>query len=280
VVRFHSGPQTTKINHMKWKLNELLAKKKHQESIASAMTKDYIATFKRLGSSIFQGFRKTYLPVDDNPVDYNEIALQRVENTVHSKLDYYETNASPHFDYLMAVEATNAQAARADLIYDGVVVANLSTIELLALKSYLDRKEFADMYEHLPVRNETIEWKKSEDEEVKGEGIWSTNPIKGIDKTSEVTKYILEDPNIQFLVDKSKYVPIQAEKRVEKIKGHKESRLFSGEISHKERAVFLSNLSKLKEAIIEALERGNDVPVVESTFNSEKLFDILHRGKA
>ena len=61
-------------------------------------------------------------------------------------------------------EATNASGtARADLIVDGKVIANLSSLELLKLKSFLENPQLQEMLQNIPVRKDSEIWEPCTD---------------------------------------------------------------------------------------------------------------------
>ena len=260
------------------KLNVQLAKRQHSQSIFKKLLSDTLDFFRRKESP-FQGFQKTYTPRGDYPIDYQYVGNKRVVSTVGEKMDYFEKHSGEYINNMLAVEATNATAAKAELIVDGLSFGMLSTMELLALKSFVESKDFVNYYEELPVRSEVWKWTPSTDSEHNHRDIYTTDPIIGEDKTSEVTPYILQDPNVELLVDKSKYVPVQASKRVDIIKGDKRAEIFSGELAIQDRAEMLARRSKFYEGILEAIEKANLVEVVESQCTAQKLFDYIRKGK-
>lgn len=259
------------------KLNVLLAKRQHAIAIFKKLLADYVEYFKRKDSP-FEGYRKSYTPRGDNPIDYNLVGNKRVVSTVNEKLLYFEEHAAPYINHMLSVEATNATAAKAELKVKGKTYL-LSTMELLALKSLLETKEVLAFYQEIPARSEVAKWDRSADGEYKTRDIYTTEPIKGEDKTSEVTEYILEDPNVGHLTDTSKYVPIKTSKRVDKILGDKLVEFFTGAIAHQERADMLARRSQLYEDVLEAIENANTVEAIPSLFTAEKLFDFLHRDQ-
>lgn len=264
---------------MGYKLNVLLAKKQHALSIFHKMVEDLTLYFKNKQSP-FKGKRMTYTPVDANPINPAYEGHERVVTTVAKKLQYFEEHGGKYFDHFMSVEATNATAAKADLIIRGKKLATLSTMELLALKSHVQNTKLRLMYEEMPTRSDTKKWIKVNDPEYKEEEhIYTHEATHGTDKTGTTKTFILSDPNVQYLTDTSKYTPVTSTMKEDIIFGHYTIEHFSGELSHEERAAMLARLSEWYDAVIEALQRANNIEAVPSELKASQFYDFIHRGK-
>lgn len=259
------------------KLNVLLGKRQHSMAIFREQIKDTIAAWNK--PNLFRAIRKSYIPRGDNPPEPAYSGHERMVTTVERRFKYLEETCAAYIDQFLSVEATNATSAKADLVVDGKTWGQPSTMELLALKSCLVNGDLLKLYEEIPVRDETKKWDQSKDEEYKRPGMYTHDPTKGVNKVGELETYILEDPNVSQLKDTSKYVPVQAVKKTETIKGDYTVEFFSSEYSHEERAEILDRRSKLLGAVLEALEKCNDVEVAKSQLTAAKIFDYIHRGK-
>jgi len=260
------------------KQNALLAKTEHSATQYNALLKEYVATFAdKHKSQIFVGARQTYQAEGDYLDEPSKRGFKPVQNTVPEYLKYFLDTCGDHITNLFAIEATNANGkATANLIVDGDDWGKYTTLELLRLRSFLDSKELSKMYETLPVRRDDIKWVRSNDSEMKSENIWETEVFESANRTTLKESYILPDPNIQLLKDGAGYKPQIASKDTQVILGTQTVQHFSGEVSHRDRAAMLHRLSKLKEAVREALAKANEVEVVQSGLTAEKIFGYIH----
>ncbi len=88
-------------------------------------------------------------------------------------------------------------------------------------------------------------------------------------------QYVLTDPNIDKLKPGSDYKPLVASRDTVVELGTQTRQEFSGQWTHIQRAKALDNLTVLKNAVIVALEKANDVEVEESTLSAKKLFGYI-----
>lgn len=263
---------------MKTKLNVLLAKTDHLGASFRKMTEDYVKFFKSKQGE-FKGEKKTYNPkegtIDVPSYRKNELVV----TTVDEKLLWAEEASAEYIDALFSQEATNASgSAKAELIVDGVSFGNLSSLELLRLKTIIETGTFDEMYKSIPVRNDDEIWKASVAEMYVGRSIFESELQVGENKSTTKEQYILSDPNIQFVKD-GKYTPQVATKDTIIVLGDYTYQKFTGEWSHRQRAELLKRKTKLLTAIIEALKKSNEVEAVPSEITAKKLFGYLHTGK-
>jgi hypothetical protein len=250
------------------KLNKLLAMVESSTPVFRKLTSDYKVFFDKKDEE-FKGIRKTYTPKEGMKDEPGERQFIQVVTTVDEKLKYLEELGKPHLDNVMTIEATNASgSAKAELIVDGVNFGKLSTLELMKLKSILEKEGLEPMYAVMPVRSDSQIWEKSTDELYAGRNVYETPKQAGSKRSIEKEEYILEDPNMKYLSDSSKYTPVEL--------GDYTLQHFSGETTHKYRASILARRSRLLEAINGALKEANDAEVVKSEFSAQKLFDYLH----
>lgn len=259
------------------KLNVLLAKTDTLSSSFRAMTSDYIQFFSK-NQGDFKGELKTYVPKDGMIDVPSERSDKRIVTTVDEKLDWFEQNSQQYINALFSQEATNASGkAKAQLIVDGKSWGEFTSLELLRLKSLVENGDFEKVYSTIPVRSDSELWEESKKEFYKDRKVFESSITSGTKKSVTKESYILPDPNISK-DNGAKYVPQVAVKDTIIDLGDYTYQKFSGEWSHRERAGVLKRRQALLVAIVEALKEANDVPAVESTMTSKKLFDYLHKG--
>jgi hypothetical protein len=178
------------------KLHVLLAKVDHSGTIFKKLITEYVSFFKNKQKH-FQGIRKTYTPREgqlDNPsMKGNTI----VTTTVEEHFKWMEETSKEYIDDLFSVEATNASGLVAEeLIVDGISFGKLSSLELLRLNSFLETKEFDEVYVNIPVRSDAEIWTKSKDELYAHREVYEKELERGVTKTTIKEPYILKDPNI------------------------------------------------------------------------------------
>jgi hypothetical protein len=261
------------------KTNVLLALLEQGNSVFKALVSDYTGFFKR-NQGDFKGVRKTYTARPDTMDEPSMRGANSVVTTVEEKLQWFKDNASGYLDQRLAMEATNASGnARADLIIDGKIIANLSSSELLSLKNFLENKEVMQMYSNIPVRSDAEIWTKSTAEEYLTRDVYEQPLMSGIKKSITKEQYILEDPNISKMKNTDSYKPVIATKDTPLELGDWTSQLFSGEWTHNKRANLLKRKNTLYLAVIEALKKANEVEVVKSTITADSIFNYLHNGE-
>jgi hypothetical protein len=264
---------------MSIKLNTLLAKTDQLASSFKELLTSYIGFYKN-HQGAFKGERRTYAPRPGTIDEPKERANDLVVTTVAEKFQWLVDTQSEYIDALFAQEATNAAGiAKARLVVDGVDFGQFSSLELLRLKSLLENSQLVGMYEHIPVRSDSMVWKKTQDSTYLGREIWETDLISGVKKTTVKESYILSDPNIKSLGDGAHYQPMVAQKDTVMELGDFTHQRFSGELSHKERADILHRRQRLLTAVLEALKLSNEVESIPSEMTARKLFGYLHDGK-
>jgi hypothetical protein len=258
------------------KLNVLLAKVESSTPIFRKLIAEYKKFFEKEQGQ-FQGIRKTY-DSKDGMVDIpGERQFTKIVTTVKEKLDYLETTAADHLNNIMSVEATNASGvARVSLTVDGTNFGVLSTLELMKLKSIIEKEGLEAMYSVMPVRSDSEIWTPTNEEMYADREVFEGTKMEGTRKSNMKTEYILEDPNLKNMTDTSRYTPVKSVKDNIIDLGDYSLQKFSGETTHRFRANVLAKRSKLLEAINAALKEANDVATVQSEFTAQKLFNYLH----
>ena len=255
------------------KLNVLLAKTDSLAPLFKGMIQDYAKFFTK-SQGAFLGEKRTYEAREGTIDDPSKRGNVLVQTTVDEKLKWFKENSKEYIDALFAQEATNASGnAKAQLIVDGTEWGEFTSLELLRLKSIVESSGLHSMLEAIPVRSDSEEWSLSENEMYKGKNIFETPLVTGVTKTTEKENYILKDPN----VDKNSpnYTPTVATKTTTVELGDYTQQRFSGQWTQRKRAEALKRRTILLTSIIEALKKCNEVDVVESKLDSEKIFGYL-----
>lgn len=257
------------------KLNVLLAKLEQGASQFKALLRDYTTFFKK-ESDNFRGVKNTYEPRPDTVDLPSERKLIAVVTTVDERFDYFTNMVKSYISEMFNCEATNASGtARADLVVDGNVIANLSSLELLKLKSFLENPQLQEMFQNIPVRKNSEIWEPCTEEMYAGRAIMQSPLLKGTKKSITKTQYILEDPNVQKLGSATHYQPQIAVKDTVMELGDYTMQRFSGEWTPRQRALALQRRSTLLSATIAALKVANEVEAVKSNLDSEWLLNYL-----
>lgn len=259
------------------KLNVLLAKTDLLAASFREAIKDYIGFF--AGSQgAFKGEKKTYAPKDGQMDDPKQHHIKLVVTTVDNKLKWLEESSMEYIDALFSLEKTNASGtATAELIVEDESWGKFTSLELLRLKSFLEGGDLKKMYETIPVRTEDEIWSHATAENFKGSGVFETEMVKSVVKTTDKEPYILPDPNLGR-VEKMNYTPQVVARNIVIELGDSTFQKFSGEWSHRQRATLLRRHHVLLTAVVEALKKSNEVEAVKSDLTSSKIFDYLHRG--
>lgn len=263
------------------KLNKLLALVEASTPMFRKLIAEYKGFFEKKQGD-FQGVRKEYFPKDGMADLPSERQFKRVVTTVAEKLQYFEDNSVEHLNNIMNVEATNASGgARVELKVGEFSFGSLSTLELMKLKSILEKEGLEPMYAVMPVRSDAEIWEPAEDELYVGRDIYETARLSGTKKTVAKAEYILEDPNVIKMIERggidvSRYTPVKSVKDTVVDLGDYTLQHFSGETTQRYRASVLARRSELKRAIDGALKEANDVAVVRSGFDAKQFFVYLH----
>lgn len=262
------------------KLNKILGVVESSTSVFRKLIADYKTFFEKKQGE-FQGTKKTYTPREGTKDEPSMRQNKLVVTTVKEKLEYLEDNAINHIDNVLNIEATNASGtAKAELKvpYGNIEISfgNLSTLELMKLKSILEKEGLEAMYACIPVRSDSEIWNLTTNEMYQDREIYETPLVSGVNKSMDKEEYILEDLNLKHMTDTSRYTPVKSVRNKILELGDYTLQHFSGEATHRYRAGVLARRSELLKAISGAIKEANDVPVVESEFSAQRLFNYLH----
>lgn len=253
------------------KLNVLLAKTDQLNAVTKKNLTDSIATF-RGKQGHFKGEKTTYKERSAEFANPANNVDKPVNSTVQEWFDYTFKIAAEFMKAKLDQESTNCSGtAKAMLVIEGKSFGELSTGELMALKGFFEQQALRDMFEAAPTVSLTENWRESENVEYKRRGILEAPIQNWVDKSTETTPKVEWDP-----AGKQPGIIIQLKSTLEK--GDVTRQLFTGEISHIDRAAIMSRLSKIIIAIKSALEEANHATVQPSALNPEQLFDYLVKG--
>jgi len=257
------------------KLNKLLALVESSTPVFRKLIAEYKNFFEKKQGE-FKGIRKTYAPREGTKDEPSMHQFTRVVTTVPEKLKYLEQVASEHIDQVMAIEATNASGNKVELKVENFSFGKLGSLELMKLRSILEKEGLESMYSQMPVRSDAEIWDPTTDPMYAGRDIYETPMLKGESKTIEKEEYILEDPNLKNMTDTSRYTPVKSVRSTVVTLGDYTLQSFSGETTHTYRAGVLARRSALIKAIEGALKEANDVAAVRSEFDAKRFFEYLH----
>lgn len=258
---------------MKQKLNTLLALREKYETTFKNALIDLIRKFDK-DQGLFSGTRKTYEAIQGYADEPTKRAFRKVASTVKEQLDWFKQYNQEYLKQLFTIERTNGIGiAKAELVVDGKPWGEFTSTELLRLKGFLENNMLKQMYDKIPTRSETALWTITKDDIYKDRMVFESPMDKGFSKTTLKESYILTDPHPD-----AKRAPQVAEKSTQVNIGEYTSQDFTGAASMRERAEMIARLDILHKAVVEALEKANDVEVVPSVLG-DKLFDFIHEGK-
>ena len=239
--------------------------------------------FKKENGVNFRGHKNTYTPFDGTVDEPSKRGVVLVASTVDERLQWVFDSISKYVDNLFTQERSNANGhAKANLFVDGKDWGEFTSLELLKLKSLLKNGEVSikNMISNIPVRDRQEIWfLTNSDDYTDKEGIYETERVEEVNKTTIKESYILPDPNFANKENMNGYTPIQGTKNTIKELGKGTRQKFSGEWSELQRANALKRIQELDLAVTDALKRANDVPVVASDMKAKMIFDYVFYGK-
>lgn len=264
------------------KLNTKLAVTEKGRVKYKNMVSDFTKFFSK-DQGAFLGHKKTYTPREGVIDDPKKRGIRKVSTTVDEKFQYFIQEVSDFIQNLFDVEASNASGvAKASLIVEGRSWGELTSLELLRLKSLLESADLGKlepMLSEIPVRSDAEVWEPSDDPDYDGREVFENEMLKGVAKTTVKTEYIMEDPNLKHLKDTSNYTPAVTQKDDVMELGDYTSQEFSGQWSQLQRANALKRRDTLLTAVIAALKEANDQEAVESKLTADKIFGYIFYGK-
>lgn len=263
------------------KLNVLLALTDALRAKFKHMVADHTVFYSK-SQGAFLGEKNTYTPKEGCADEPSKRSYVKVVTTVDEKIAYFIKESGPFIESLFSQEKTNAMGlAKAELVVNGESWGEFTSLELLRLKSLLETKDLGDLESLLsviPVRPDSKVWNKTTFDEYSGREVWETPMVSGISRTSDKTEYILEDPNLVGKTLPAGYQPKTAFKTAIREVGDYTIQEFSGQWSHRQRAMALKRRSDLIIAVTQALKECNECEVVKSTLTSEKIFGFIFNG--
>lgn len=247
------------------KLNVLLAQTDQLNAVIKKNITDAIGVFKK-SQSHFRGEKLIYKGRKEEYNDPKQNIDRPVSATVSEWLDYTMKLAGTYLQAKLDQESTNCSGtAKGTLTIAGVDYGQLTTGELMALKGFFEQTSLQSMFDEMPTLSLTERWTKSNNQEYEKRSIMESPIQSWVDRESVTTPVVNWDPQ-----GKQPPVTTNAKSTIEK--GDVERQLFSGEISHVERAAILERLTAIKVAIKAALEEANYAEIVPTT---AKITDIL-----
>ena len=257
------------------RLNVLLGKTDYLASSFNAMIKDFGKFFQK-SQGAFLGEKRTYSPKEGTVDEPGKRKNTMVQTTVVEKIAWFMDGSRDYIDSLFSVEKTNSSGnAKAELIVDGDSWGTFTSLELLRLKSVIENSDLKSMFENMPVRSDSANWTKSDNEMYVDRDVYESDLLEGVEKTTVKETYVLEDPNIGKLKDQSSYSPQLAQKHTVEELGDYTHQVFSGETSQRRKAIILKRRSSLLASIIESLKMCNEADSIKSELTSDLIFGYL-----
>lgn len=229
------------------KLNQVVAIEK---GVNSRATTEISEVYKMVQKPVlFNGFNKTYLPVDENGEKYPDES-QKVQLKVADVLERVKESKVELLDTVAQKDYAN-MSATADVVVDGTVLVEKAPVPyLLFLEKQLT--DIRTLIGALPVLDPNEDWTLDA-----GNGIYKTKPVK-THRTKKVTKPLVLFP----ATDKH---PAQTDKIIEDVVvGFWEQVKMSGAVEEKAQKALLKKVETLLDAVKQAREEANnsDAPKV------------------
>lgn len=238
---------TEKINKIP-RLNQVVAIEKGVNSRATAEISDVYKMVQK--PVLFNGFSKTYKPVDDNGEKYPD-ENQKVQLTVADVLERVKESKVELLDTVAQKDYAN-MTATADVVVDGVTLVKKAPVPyLLFLEKQLT--DIRTLIGALPVLDPNEDWNLDT-----GNGIYKSKAVT-THRTKKVTKPLVLFP----ATDKH---PAQTQTITEDVVvGFWEQVKMSGSMEERAQKALLKKVETLLDAVKQAREEANnsDAPKVE-----------------
>ena len=230
------------------KLNQVVAIEK---GVNSRATTEISEVYKMVQKPVlFNGFNKTYLPVDENGEKYPDES-QKVQLKVADVLERVKESKVELLDTVAQKDYAN-MTATADVVVDGTVLVKKAPVPyLLFLEKQLT--DIRTLIGALPVLDPNEDWTLDA-----GNGIYKSKAVK-THRTKKVTKPLVLFP----ATDKH---PAQTDKIIEDVVvGFWEQVKMSGAVEEKAQKALLKKVEALLDAVKQAREEANnsDAPKVD-----------------
>lgn len=230
------------------KLNQVVAIEKGVNSRATAEISDVYKMVQK--PVLFNGFNKTYQPVDENGEKYPDES-QKVQVKVADVLERVKESKVELLDTVAQKDFAN-MTATADVVVDGSVLVKKAPVPyLLFLEKQLT--DIRTLISALPVLDPNEDWTLDA-----GNGIYKSKAVK-THRTKKVTKPLVLFP----ATDKH---PAQTDKIIEDVVvGFWEQVKMSGSVEEKAQKALLKKVETLLDAVKQAREEANnnEAPKVE-----------------
>jgi hypothetical protein len=253
----------------KHSLSVFLGLRERTEKDSKNMLADMISKFKNK-QGLFKGEKRTFIAAEGYADEPTKRGYKHVASTVHEQLEWLKEHTKEYLKVGLTIEKTNSEGVTAELIVDGTSWGEYSSLELLRIKGYLDGA-MKSIIEELPVRDESIAWIKSLDENYKDRLVYESPLERGNTKTTLKQTVIVNDPHIK---DSPNRPPVTSEISTQVNTGEATQIYYSGELSLKQRAIIKTKYEKLYLAVIEAMEKANTKEISESDLG-DKVLDYL-----
>jgi len=193
---------------------------------------------------------------------------KEMDDTVPSKLQYTAEHIIRYLDVVLEKETTN-QAAKADLIVDGITIANnLPATFLLGLESKL-KKIRDDVYATIPTLQPGVKWEKDPS---MGDDVYK----RTFSDEKWRTKKVMKNHVKAEATDKH---PAQVEIYTEDEKVAKIiTDTWCGMLSPAEKSSILSRCDKLIQAVKKARQQANSVEVINRMVGKQ-IFDYINNNE-
>jgi archaellum component FlaF (FlaF/FlaG flagellin family) len=243
------------------KMHELLAV---ESDTQGQFRKMLVETRKVFGNDhLFKGFVRKLEMFDEEQSHLNTVEHDELGTTVQDRLDYTSNFITRYLDIVLQKETTN-QKASADLIVNGVVIAeNVPATFLLGLESKL--KEIREIYEAIPTLDVSVKWEEAQD---LGEGVFRQAYPEESTKTKKQFQH-------QILVEPTEHHPAQIEKWEEQMPvGKYVKENWCSMITSTRKAKLLERIDQVSRAVKKARQRANNTEV-EKVNIGKKLMDFI-----
>lgn len=247
------------------KLCELLAAESDVESASKKITEEGLITFTKKTNLFSGSTRELQLYDGDANLEFAP-EIDKLDETVPSKLDYISQSVTRYWDLILQKEVTN-QSARASIkIGDADLCggAEFPATFLLGLEKKLANLRV--IYTRLPTLAPGKEWEKDAS---LGEDTWKA-------KDPEITFKTKKEVQHKILDKATDKHPAQIERWTEDVKvGKYTKNLWSGAITPARKSEMLEKIDQLIVATKQARMRANQAEVVKDKIGKD-LFDFIN----
>jgi len=242
-------------------LHEIIAVESSKQKLSETIVHEGTVTFAKKGE-LFRGHSKEYKPFDESEKILDpEVTV--VSETVEDKIKYVFKSLSDYLNLVYQKDATN-QLAKADLIVDGVVIAEqLPATFLLSMESKF--RGVRDFLLAAPTLAPNIEWVPAPDQ---GNGIMVAKNDDQVFRTKKVMTPIV-------LSEATEHHPAQVKEGMEVVNvGIANTKKFSSAITPLRKSELLERCDKLILAFKTARQRANGQEIVKTNV-AKKLFNYI-----